>query len=413
MFRVVAFSDAPEVAVVSKKWWSGEEDEATRKPRGFVFWPPCKTSGAVDRLLKAHAEPVRTGTGQWTRHPATSLFATDDLLLARRKAQKAEEESDLTSEAEAVEATTRIRRRNPRFDDDSDEETGTRARREPTGLSRPPPAPRTFGLDGSGGQGTSLSRPANSSPSVQTASVPASTPTSAPRQPSDARQTVILGKILKTVEGILNVVKQNGANIEALRAEISNSQTRPRRMAPLQTLAELDELDKQLHSQRAFFNEVVEQLSACCTMARSDLERNVRSVMRGTVSADLSEHLSLKGKNGKRAIAETVLFDVICETLRRCGGANRDAVGRCVGLWLSGSRDRNGKRLRRLSKTKEAAGPSVAGQAPTDRPPLQPVENLETLEVRQPDFETRQAEAEEAEAEEAEAEEAELPMEQW
>ena len=79
-----------------------------------------------------------------------------------------------------------------------------------------------------------------------------------------------------------------------------------------------------------------------------------------------------------------------------------------MGLWLSGSRDRNGKRLRRLSKTKEAAGPSVAGQAPTDRPPLQPVENLETLEVRQPDFETRQAEAEEAEAEEAE-----LPMEQW
>ena len=60
-------------------------------------------------------------------------------------------------------------------------------------------------------------------------------------------------------------------------------------------------------------------------MARSDLERNVRSVMRGTVSADLSEHLSLKGKNGNRAIAETVLFDVsavsdacVCVYLRAC-----------------------------------------------------------------------------------------------
>ena len=101
----------------------------------------------------------------------------------------------------------------------------------------------------------------------------------------------------------------------------------------------------------------------------------------------------------------------LAETLRHCGGANRDAVGKCVGLWLSGSRDRNGKRLRRLSKAKEAAatdtdaaaGPSVAGQALTDRPPLQPVENLPTLEIQQPGVETRQADAEEAE----------LPMEEW
>ena len=33
--------------------------------------------------------------------------------------------------------------------------------------------------------------------------------------------------------------------------------------------------------------------------------------------------------------------------LRRCGGADRVKVGTLIGKWLSGSRDRNGKRLQR------------------------------------------------------------------
>ena len=70
-----------------------------------------------------------------------------------------------------------------------------------------------------------------------------------------------------------------------------------------------------------------------------------------------------------------VCVSFLAETLRRCGGASRDAAGKCVGLWLSGSRDRNGKRLRRMRTvlTDSAAGSSVAADRsplPADRPPL-------------------------------------------
>ena len=97
-----------------------------------------------------------------------------------------------------------------------------------------------------------------------------------------------------------------------------------------------------------------------------------------------------------------VCVSFLAETLRRCGGASHDAVGKCVGLWLSGSRDRNGKRLRRMRtvSTDSAAGSSVAADRsplPADRPPLpadrsplpadrsplqplQPVGNLENQE---------------------------------
>ena len=67
---------------------------------------------------------------------------------------------------------------------------------------------------------------------------------------------MMLAKILKLVEGLVNGVNRNGANIEALRAEVSTSRTRPQKVLPLQTLAELEELDEQLRS-GAFFNQLV------------------------------------------------------------------------------------------------------------------------------------------------------------
>ena len=78
MFRVVVFSDAPEVAVISSKWWrsAGDLPKEGGKPRGHVYWPPCKTSNAVMRLLKTHTEPNIHGENPWTRHPAMSYFAT-------------------------------------------------------------------------------------------------------------------------------------------------------------------------------------------------------------------------------------------------------------------------------------------------------------------------------------------------
>ena len=80
-----------------------------------------------------------------------------------------------------------------------------------------------------------------------------------------------------------------------------------------------------------------------------------------------------------------VCVSFLAETLRRCGGASRDAVGKCVGLWLSGSRDRNGKRLRRMRtvSTDSAAGSSVAADRPplpADRSPLQPLQPVGNLE---------------------------------
>lgn len=47
-------------------------------------------------------------------------------------------------------------------------------------------------------------------------------------------------------------------------------------------------------------------------MAESDLERNVRVVMRAIMAPALAERLSLKGRNSKRAIEGTALHDVIC-----------------------------------------------------------------------------------------------------
>ena len=43
---------------------------------------------------------------------------------------------------------------------------------------------------------------------------------------------------------------------------------------------------------------------------------------------------------------------------RKCGGSDRARVGKAVGSWLRGSRDRHGKRLKRLRE------PSAAGAQP-------------------------------------------------
>ena len=66
-------------------------------------------------------------------------------------------------------------------------------------------------------------------------------------------------------------------------------------------------------------------------------------------------------------------FDLILfsEVLRRCGGADRHAVGGCVTKWLSGSRDRNGKRLGRLRANQRddstaAAEPAAAAGERTE-----------------------------------------------
>ena len=54
--------------------------------------------------------------------------------------------------------------------------------------------------------------------------------------------------------------------------------------------------------------------------------------------------------------------------LRRCGGADRQKVGTAIGKWLSGSRDRNGKRMLRAKAS--AAGSQNGAASPPPPPPL-------------------------------------------
>ena len=56
--------------------------------------------------------------------------------------------------------------------------------------------------------------------------------------------------------------------------------------------------------------------------------------------------------------------------LRRCGGADRQKVGTAIGKWLSGSRDRDGKRLLRLKEKGSAAGPPAADGAVQAEPAM-------------------------------------------
>lgn len=447
MFRVVVFTDAPEVAVISHKWWKQDEVDMHEgdKPRGIVFWPPCKTSSAVDRLLKTHAEPNQTSQSPWTRHPAISYFAADNLLVARRKAQQAEEESDLASEAEVGETSTRVRRKNPRFDDeDSEEENRSPVRRETAGLSRPPLAPRDFGLDNgtqgkrhAGSRHVAMGGSSATTPTTPTTSVPIRhrreaglergrtrspearppmrTPVDEPstsssgscaKQSTDNRILLLLSKTLKKLESIESITLQNRAAIEALKGQWTTTANKPLKVSPAQTLSELRELDERLKS-RAQYLEMVEQLSGWCTMAASDLDKNVRAIMRATVSDVLSEHLSLKGKNGKTPIEGTILFDVLCETLRRCGGAERSRVGKAVGAWLSGSRDRSGKRLKRMKGVEVVTtqdNPERAQAAETPAPIVQEAGHVEEAELPPPE-QRPQPNAEEGEAE--------LPMHLW
>ena len=49
-------------------------------------------------------------------------------------------------------------------------------------------------------------------------------------------------------------------------------------------------------------------------MAAADLDRNIRMVMRALIAPSLAERLSLKGRNGKRAIEGTEVHEAIFGT---------------------------------------------------------------------------------------------------
>ena len=74
MYRVVAFCDAPEVAVICSRWWQSSDGDQ----RGQVRWPPCRTDAAKDKLLESNAAPETS----WNVHPARTLFVTGGCLQA-------------------------------------------------------------------------------------------------------------------------------------------------------------------------------------------------------------------------------------------------------------------------------------------------------------------------------------------
>ena len=70
MHHVVAFCDAPEVAVICTRWWRSGEDGG----QGDVRWPPCRTDAAKNRLLERNAAPETS----WNVHPVRTLFVTGE-----------------------------------------------------------------------------------------------------------------------------------------------------------------------------------------------------------------------------------------------------------------------------------------------------------------------------------------------
>ncbi|XP_043222433.1 uncharacterized protein LOC122381818 isoform X2 [Amphibalanus amphitrite] len=416
MYRVVAFIDEDEVAVVSSRWWrsTGDGDR-----RGEVRWPPSKTDAAKNRLLEKSAAPDHT----WSTHPARTLFITDDLKKARCKERQAEMESDLNSESEKENIAQRNRRKNARYDeylqesiDDSDDDASSLGPRVRGRLAKPPAAPdfsvagahRSGGISSPGPSGAVARSPigiTNASTSSQPRRVdddglpaqPPSTPTGQLRSQcrqalveltplSSARPSVenseklavcdgcaatrkmnrqlllMMGKVLKAVETMDGAVRQNTAAIQSM----GGGGERPTGQRTLQTMEDFEELAVRLKD-RGAFNNLVDQLSGWCSMAAADLDRNVRMVMRALIAPCLAERLSLKGRNGKRAVEGTEVYEAIFAVLRRCGGADRQKVGTAVGKWLSGSRDRNGKRLLR-AKNSAAGSQNAAASPPSPQP---------------------------------------------
>ena len=87
---------------------------------------------------------------------------------------------------------------------------------------------------------------------------------------------------------------------------------------------------------------------------------------------------------------------MLSAVLRRCGGADRQKVGTSIGKWLSGSRDRNGKRLQRLRNTPgaSAADDSTAAepsQSPADPPAPQAPSREQAVMPQQLEDEEREA----------------------
>nr|XP_054606405.1 uncharacterized protein LOC129166868 [Nothobranchius furzeri] len=125
MYHIVFFEETAEVEVVPALWVRD----------GTCLWPPYKTE-AIQRAVRNREEPGSS----WIAYNARVLYSANDFNEARRKLPLAEEQTDLQSEAEAIERPQRRRVKPSRYVQDqasSEDEAQTPGR----GLPPPPAIP--------------------------------------------------------------------------------------------------------------------------------------------------------------------------------------------------------------------------------------------------------------------------------
>ncbi|XP_029832588.1 uncharacterized protein LOC120837814 isoform X2 [Ixodes scapularis] len=325
MFSVAHFMKTDDVAVVPTRWIKN----------GTAPWPPFKNTAKVNSAVRDRTEPGK----DWPKFACRVMSYTDSYEVARKRSIKAEEESDLTSEAET--SQKRIRRPPTFFDDyltDSSDEEGVTEEPPPEGdiefLAEPPPPPPLQRKSGAhcGGAGQT---------DGDDLVLPKGRPKSASSLNCSAEPS---SKALVTVLRELECIKAQLTSMATMLARIQMhvNADDPTAMAgpvhpedlpvyPVKTREEFAFLEASLKNE-AIFAKLVKELGQ---IGGRDVASTTKTVFKKLVGDEVAVFYNRTGRNGKQEAGKLKIFSLIYAAVRVTRKtATDDEMGRAIGDWL-------------------------------------------------------------------------------
>ncbi|XP_042142353.1 uncharacterized protein LOC121833279 [Ixodes scapularis] len=326
MFSVAHFMVSDDISVIASDWVQD----------GKTFWPPFKSSTRVTAAIKGRMKPDY----DWEQFTCRVLSSTDSYEVARKRAIRAEERSDVTSEPEANVKRTR---RPPRPLDDyltessSDEDPTTE---EPTPsdhmefLDEPPqaPLPRNSGSQSIG------AREKDCDGNVVCKTGRAETTSSSNCTPQPCKNVLLT--VLRELEHIKVQLTSQALTLSRIERKVNGDApaamtepVRPQDMPvyPVGTDEELALLEASLKNE-AIFAMLVRNLGQ---MGGGNVALATKAVFKKLVNDEVAILYNWTGRKGKKKARKLNITPLIFAAVRvNFSRATDDEMGHAIGEWL-------------------------------------------------------------------------------
>ncbi|XP_071835294.1 uncharacterized protein [Apostichopus japonicus] len=350
-YAVVVFTEEDGVSMVPISWCIDDSN---------CYWPPYKSTLRFQKSVRMEETPG----ANWTTHAIRILSRTDSYDKARMQMIRAEDTSDLQSDAETTnKRRKRVNRKYLSSDEDADEDSDND---NLVAAPSPPLPPSTSSVLSTPSRRAllSASSPNDSQPSLNssyaTSSGFAETPSSGYCSESNlainaTNRTILrlLTELKSDVKELKQQVRVNNMLLKDMtvaRPEEDEEFALPEGITiPVGSLEELINLDDCIETNKALERYLLKRLSI---LGGNTLKECVKRILGDVLSNAVATKLNCTGTTGKTAFAKLHMRNIIEKAVRRnqaTAQSTTSDIQAAVVRFLKGASDREGGRKSRTT----------------------------------------------------------------